>query len=92
MTEHPIATWHRMVQDRSGLGLDALLDENVVFLSPVVHAPQVGRTLTATYPSRHPARQRASPNAHGGGNRVCANACATPRQRRGCPATAGGSG
>jgi hypothetical protein len=43
MTEHPIATWHRMVQDRSPLGLDALLDENAVFLSPVVHEPQAGR-------------------------------------------------
>jgi hypothetical protein len=38
-----------MVQDRSPLGLDALLDENAVFLSPVVHAPQVGRKLTAKY-------------------------------------------
>jgi hypothetical protein len=49
MTEHPIATWHRMVKDRSPLGLDALLDDNAVFLSPVVHAPQVGRKLTAKY-------------------------------------------
>lgn len=49
MTDHPIATWHRMVQDRNPLGLDALLDENAVFLSPVVHAPQVGRKLTAKY-------------------------------------------
>ena len=49
MTEHPIATWHRMVRDRSPLGLDTLLDENAVFLSPVVHAPQVGRKLTAKY-------------------------------------------
>ncbi|MFM6991735.1 MAG: nuclear transport factor 2 family protein [Rhodoferax sp.] len=49
MTEHPIATWHRMVHDRSPVGLDALLDENAVFLSPVVHAPQVGRKLTAKY-------------------------------------------
>jgi hypothetical protein len=49
MTEHPIATWHRMVKDRSPLGLDALLDESAVFLSPVVHTPQVGRKLTAKY-------------------------------------------
>ena len=49
MTDHPIATWHRMVHERSPLGLDALLDENAVLLSPVVHAPQVGRTLTAKY-------------------------------------------
>jgi hypothetical protein len=49
MTEHPIATWHRMVKDRSPLGLDELLDESAVFLSPVVHTPQVGRKLTAKY-------------------------------------------
>ena len=49
MTEHPITTWHRMIHDRSPVGLDALLDENAVFLSPVVHAPQVGRKLTAKY-------------------------------------------
>ena len=49
MTEHPIVTWHRMIHDRSPRGLDALLDENAVFLSPVVHAPQVGRKLTAKY-------------------------------------------
>lgn len=49
MTDHPIATWHRMVHARSPLGLDALLDDNAVFLSPVVHAPQVGRKLTAKY-------------------------------------------
>lgn len=49
MTEHPIATWHRMVHERSPIGLEALLDENAVFLSPVVHAPQVGRKVTAKY-------------------------------------------
>jgi len=49
MTEHPIAAWHRMVHARSPLGLDALLDDNAVFLSPVVHAPQFGRKLTAKY-------------------------------------------
>jgi len=49
MPEHPINTWHRMIHDRNSVGLDALLDENAVFLSPVVHAPQVGRKLTAKY-------------------------------------------
>jgi hypothetical protein len=48
-TEHPITTWHRMIRDRSPVGLDALLDENAVFFSPVVHAPQVGRKLTTKY-------------------------------------------
>lgn len=49
MTEHPIAVWHRLVQERNPRGLDALLDANAVFLSPVVHAPQRGRKLAAMY-------------------------------------------
>jgi SnoaL-like domain len=49
VTEHPIATWHRLVNERNPRGLDALLDQDAVFLSPVVHTPQVGRKLTAKY-------------------------------------------
>ena len=49
MTEHPIALWHRLVQERNPRGLDALLDVNAVFLSPVVHAPQRGKKLAAMY-------------------------------------------
>ena len=49
MTEHPLETWHRLVrtQDRAALG--ALLAEDAVFHSPVVHAPQAGRKLVARY-------------------------------------------
>lgn len=49
MTEHPIAVWHRLVEERNPRGLDALLDANAVFLSPVVHTPQRGRKLVAMY-------------------------------------------
>lgn len=49
MTEHPIAAWHRLVREPSDAGLDALLDENAVFFSPVVHTPQRGRRLVAAY-------------------------------------------
>lgn len=49
MTEHPIAAWHRLVRDHDPRGLDALLDADAVFLSPVVHTPQRGRKLTAMY-------------------------------------------
>ena len=49
MTEHPIATWHRLVDERNPLGLDALLDEDAVFLSQVVHTPQVGRKAHCQY-------------------------------------------
>lgn len=47
--EHPIAVWHRLVWDRNPVGLDALLDDDVVFFSPVVHAPQRGKALAAMY-------------------------------------------
>jgi hypothetical protein len=49
MTEHPIAAWHRLVEERNPRGLDELLDADAVFYSPVVHAPQLGRKLTAIY-------------------------------------------
>jgi hypothetical protein len=49
VTDHPIDVWHRLVEERSPRGLDALLDEDAVFLSPVVHAPQRGRAVTAMY-------------------------------------------
>ncbi len=49
MTVHPIEAWHRLVRERNPRGLDALLDEDAVFLSPIVHAPQRGRKLTAMY-------------------------------------------
>jgi SnoaL-like domain len=47
--EHPVAVWHRLVQTRDPSGLGALLADEVVFYSPVVHAPQRGRALTALY-------------------------------------------
>jgi SnoaL-like domain len=49
VTEHPIDAWHRLVQERNPRGLDALLDADVVFLSPVVHTPQRGRQVATMY-------------------------------------------
>ena len=49
MTEHPIAAWHRLVEERSPRGLDALLDAEAVFVSPVVHTPQRGKKLATMY-------------------------------------------
>jgi hypothetical protein len=49
MTEHPIAVWHRLVKEQNPGGLDALLDDDAVFVSPVVHAPQRGKRLAAAY-------------------------------------------
>ena len=49
--DHPeaLATWHRLVDARDMRGLDTLLAEEVVFHSPVVHTPQVGKAVTAQY-------------------------------------------
>lgn len=49
MTADPLARWHRIVATRDPRDLDALLAEHVVFHSPVVHTPQVGRAITAQY-------------------------------------------
>lgn len=41
--------WHALVRERSAAGLDALLADDVVFHSPVLHTPQRGRALTRMY-------------------------------------------
>jgi hypothetical protein len=42
-------TWHEVALTRNVAGLDALLADEVVFHSPVVHTPQVGKQLTRLY-------------------------------------------
>ena len=49
MTNHPLEVWHRLVRERDPSGLTDLLAAHAVFYSPVVHAPQLGRKLVATY-------------------------------------------
>lgn len=49
MTTNTIANWHRVVKTRDAAGLNALLANNVVFHSPVVHTPQVGKAATRMY-------------------------------------------
>ena len=44
-----LETWHHLVQSRNACGLDALLAHDVVFHSPVVHTPQVGKAITQQY-------------------------------------------
>lgn len=46
---HPLDAWHRLVRSRDATGLKALLAEDAVFHSPVVHTPQRGRALAAAY-------------------------------------------
>jgi hypothetical protein len=45
----PVAAWHAYMHAPSKAALTALLDENVVFQSPAVHTPQVGRDVTVKY-------------------------------------------
>jgi len=49
MTHDTLARWHELVRTRDARGLEALLAEDVVFHSPVVHTPQRGKALTLQY-------------------------------------------
>ena len=49
MNMHPIETWHDLVKSHDASGLDGLLAEDSVFLSPIVHTPQRGKALTKAY-------------------------------------------
>ena len=44
-----IARWHDHMRGRLAGGLDAMLHPDVVFLSPIVFTPQVGRDITKLY-------------------------------------------
>lgn len=46
---HPIAKWHAYTETPSPAALNALLHEDVVFHSPVVHTPQRGKQITFAY-------------------------------------------
>jgi hypothetical protein len=49
MTINTLSTWHDLVSTRNAKGLDALLADDVVFHSPVVHTPQTGKAITTQY-------------------------------------------
>jgi SnoaL-like domain len=49
MRSDPIETWHRIARQRDAEGLDALLADEAVFHSPVVHTPQAGKLITKKY-------------------------------------------
>ena len=44
-----IAAWHRHMRGELPGGLDAILHEDCVFLSPIVFTPQQGREITKLY-------------------------------------------
>lgn len=49
MTIATLSTWHDLVSSRNVRGLSSLLADGVVFHSPVIHTPQVGKALTTQY-------------------------------------------
>ena len=49
MTPPAIERWEHVVENRDLNLLDQLLADDVVFESPVVHTPQVGRAITNAY-------------------------------------------
>ena len=49
MTPLAIENWHKAMKVRDASKLDELLAENVVFQSPVVHSPQIGKAITKVY-------------------------------------------
>ena len=49
MTEHPVDRWLQIAKNRDLPGLAALLADEVVFHSPVVHTPQRGKAITTQY-------------------------------------------
>ena len=49
MIEHVVEQWHRHLRGELPGGLDGLLDDDVVFYSPIVYTPQVGKAVTTRY-------------------------------------------
>lgn len=49
MIEHVVEQWHRYLKGELPGGLDELLDDDVVFYSPIVFTPQRGKAITTLY-------------------------------------------
>ena len=49
MIEKVIAKWHANLRGQLPGGLDELLDDDVVFYSPIVYTPQRGKEITKLY-------------------------------------------
>jgi hypothetical protein len=49
MAHNPAAIWHKVALSRDPDAISAVLHEDAVFESPVVHTPQRGKAITAMY-------------------------------------------
>ncbi len=44
-----VAQWHRVMDEKNLTLLDELVADDAVFISPVVHSPQIGKPITMAY-------------------------------------------
>lgn len=49
MSVEALETWHQLVASRDVSRLDSILADDVVFHSPIVHTPQIGKEITKQY-------------------------------------------
>lgn len=49
MIDNTLEQWHGLLKSKDPAGLKTLLADDVVFHSPVVHTPQVGKPITTMY-------------------------------------------
>jgi hypothetical protein len=49
MIDQVVEKWHANMRGELPGGLDELLDDDVVFYSPIVYTPQVGKAITKLY-------------------------------------------
>lgn len=49
MSKENLQVWYDFVQSHDGIKLQSILADDVVFYSPVVHTPQVGKAITYMY-------------------------------------------
>jgi hypothetical protein len=49
MAHNPAAIWHKVALSRDPDAISAVLHDDAVFESPVVHTPQRGKAITAKY-------------------------------------------
>ena len=49
MIHEVVERWHRHLRGELEGGLDTLLDDDVIFYSPIVYTPQVGKAITTLY-------------------------------------------
>jgi hypothetical protein len=73
MIERVVAQWHAYLRGELPGGLDELLDDEVVFYSPIVFTPQRGKEITSLY-------LQAAAQTFAGNGSISSSAAAEPNQ------------